>query len=193
MQLAHDQAVKIGARPKPNQDSLDQYARCIEGDPARFGEGAAPRAASAAGGPIPAGAAVERAHGEDRAEPDVRPRGAVRSPGHQPHSARVRPASRQVDRRTLTPDAAVGFVAWSASGSTVGAGVMQDTAQRGYDRLRIVDVLLGTGIRIGEVLSLAWDDIHDLDSDHPTAYIGWHLDKAARRVEGRKSGDAHTR
>ncbi|RUP40799.1 MAG: hypothetical protein EKK60_03000, partial [Gordonia sp. (in: high G+C Gram-positive bacteria)] len=56
------------------------------------------------------------------------------------------------------------------------------------DRLRIVDVLLGTGIRIGEVLSLAWDDIHDLDSDHPTAYIGWHLDKAARRVEGRKSG-----
>ena len=69
---------------------------------------------------------------------------------------------------------------------------MQDTAQRGYDRLRIVDAP-GTGIRIGEVLSPPGDDIHDLDSDHPTAYIGWHLDKAARRVEGRKSGDAHTR
>lgn len=60
---------------------------------------------------------------------------------------------------------------------------------RGYDRLRIFDVRLATGARIGEVLALIWADIHGLDGDDPvTVYIGHRLDKKSQRVAGRKSG-----
>lgn len=41
---------------------------------------------------------------------------------------------------------------------------------RGEDLLDIVDVMLGTGCRIGEVLALRWEDV-DLESTPPTATV----------------------
>lgn len=64
---------------------------------------------------------------------------------------------------------------------------IESRTARGYDRLRIFDVLLATGARIGEVLALTWDDIHGLDGDGPvTVYIGNRLDKKSHRAQGRR-------
>lgn len=39
--------------------------------------------------------------------------------------------------------------------------------KRAYDLVEIIDVMLGTGARIGEVLALRWQDIDGLDGDGP--------------------------
>lgn len=108
-----------------------------------------------------------------------------------PISAAYSPPRSAVRPRALTPDDAVEMrqriVAWQGTTSKLGP-------QRGYDRVRIFDVLLATGARIGEVLALTWDDVTGLDGDGPvTVRIAHRLDKRGRRVPGRKSdGDPYT-
>ncbi|MDV7101647.1 site-specific integrase [Gordonia amicalis] len=43
--------------------------------------------------------------------------------------------------------------------------------RRAHDLVEIVDVMLGTGARIGEVLALRWQDLTDLDADRVAATI----------------------
>lgn len=105
---------------------------------------------------------------------------------YSPVAAAYSPPRSSVRPRALTPDDAVEMrrriVAWQFGTSKLGP-------QRGYDRLRIFDVLLATGARIGEILALAWGDIVGLDGDGPvTVHIGYRLDKRGQRVPGRKSG-----
>jgi integrase len=105
---------------------------------------------------------------------------------YSPVAAAYTPPRSAVRPRALTPDDAVEMrrriLAWQFGTSKLGP-------QRGYDRLRIFDVLLATGARIGEVLALIWADIIGLDGDGPvTVYIGHRLDKKGQRVPGRKSG-----
>lgn len=105
---------------------------------------------------------------------------------YSPISAAYTPPRSSVRPRALTPENAVEMrrriTAWQVGTSKLGP-------QRGYDRLRIFDVLLATGARIGEVLALIWGDIAGLDGDgQVTVHIGHRLDKQSRRVAGRKSG-----
>jgi integrase len=105
---------------------------------------------------------------------------------YSPVSAAYAPPRSAVRPRALTPDDAVEMrrriVEWQGETSRLGPA-------RGYDRLRIFDVLLATGARIGEILALIWADITGLDSGGPvTVHIGHRLDKQGRRLVGRKSG-----
>ncbi len=66
------------------------------------------------------------------------------------------------------------------------------------DLSELVDVLLGTGMRIGEVLALRWQDL-DLDGDPPTACVCGTLVEprpghveALRRQDGTKTGKDRT-
>jgi len=107
---------------------------------------------------------------------------------YSPISAAYTPPRSAVRPRALTPEDAVEMrrriIAWQAGTKPYRGG-----PRRGYDRLRIYLVLLATGARIGEVLSLIWDDVTGVDGDGPvTVHIGHRLDKRGRRVAGRKSG-----
>jgi len=110
---------------------------------------------------------------------------------YSPITAAYAPPRSAVRPRALTNDDAVEMrrriVAWQGETSRLGP-------QRGYDRLRIFDVLLATGARIGEILAPIWEDIIGLDGDGPvTVHIGHRLDRQGRRVAGRKSGgDVYT-
>ena len=42
---------------------------------------------------------------------------------------------------------------------------------RGHDMLEIIEVFLGTGLRIGEVLALRWQDVSGLDSESPALTV----------------------
>ncbi|WP_244881109.1 site-specific integrase [Tsukamurella pseudospumae] len=188
VRLEHDQAVERGAKPSKSSDSISQYERCLEKVivPALRKvtlRELRPQRVDRFLRTLPANGRMAKTVLSQICDLGVRYEALDVNPtlrGYVPPRA-------QTDRRVLTPEAAVQFRqrvhAWMHQGATHGP-------KRGYDRLRIVDVLLGTGIRIGEVLALAWADVLDLDSDHPTLYVGWHLDKASKRVEGRKSGGA---
>lgn len=105
---------------------------------------------------------------------------------YSPVAAAYTPPRSAPKPRALTPADAVEMrrriVAWQGGGSKLGPA-------RGYDRLRIFDVLLATGARIGEALALEWSDVYGLDGDGPVqVYIGHRLDKKSHRVAGRKAG-----
>ena len=186
LRAEHAQAVARGAKPTKSSDSIDQYARCAE----KVVIPALREVTLRELRPQRVDRFLRGLSSNSRMAKTILSQACDLAVQYEaldinPTLRAFVPPRAEVDRRTLTPETAIQFRqlvhAWIHGGARRGPS-------RGYDRLRIVDVLLGTGIRIGEVLALAWDDIHDLETDHATAYIGWHLDKSSKRVEGRKSG-----
>jgi integrase len=102
-----------------------------------------------------------------------------------PVSAAYRSPKARREPRALTPDEAIAFrdriIVWQRS--------QRSGPRRGADRVELFDVLLATGVRIGELLALEWGGVHGLDGDGPvTVFVGWHLDFKGRRVPLRKGG-----
>jgi len=186
-----DRALAIGARPRKGHDTLDGYEDTI-------GRFIRPELRAVTLREL----TTQRA---DRFLRDCEPISAARTARtvlsqacklaiaygaleYSPISAAYTPPRSAVRPRALTPEDAVEMrrriIAWQAGTKPYRGG-----PRRGYDRLRIYLVLLATGARIGEVLSLIWDDVTGVDGDGPvTVHIGHRLDKRGRRVAGRKSG-----
>lgn len=182
-------AGKNGSRPRKTPDTLDAYSRTIE-------KVILPRLKAVALREL----STQRV---DRFLRDCRPVSAARDSrtvlsqackmavaygaiDYSPVAAAYTPPRAATKPRALSPDEAVEMrqriIAWQGDTSKLGP-------QRGYDRLRIFDVLLATGARIGEVLALTWDDVSGVDGDGTvTVHIGNRLDKKSRRVPGRKAG-----
>lgn len=178
-----------GARPRKTEDTLDGYERVIEKVliPAlravRLRELTTQRVDRYLRSCTPVSAARDARTVLSQACKMAVAYGAL---DYSPVAAAYTPPRSAPKPRALTPADAVEMrrriAAWQGGGSKLGPA-------RGYDRLRIFDVLLATGARIGEVLALTWDDIHGLDGDDPvTVYIGHRLDKKSHRVTGRKAG-----
>lgn len=173
VRLEHDQAVKRGAKPPKSSDSISQYERCLEKAivPALKQvtmRELRPQRVDRFLRPLPVNGRMAKTVisqmcdlGGRYEALDVNPTLRSYVPPRA-ESGRPRPYSRAaVQFRQRVHE-------WMHEGATHGP-------RRGYDRPGIVDVVLGMAIRIGEVLALAWDDVHDLGSDHPKLYIGWHL------------------
>jgi integrase len=178
-----------GARPGKTEDTLDAYARVIDKVliPAlrACGRVNSPRSESPRylRSCTPVSAARDSRTVLSQACKMAVAYGAL---DHSPVAAAYTPLRSAPKPRALTPADAVEMrrriVAWQGGGSKLGPAC-------GYDRLRVLDVLLATGARIGEVLALTWDDIHRLGGDGPVqVYIGHRLDKKPHRVIGRKAG-----
>ncbi|BDD84443.1 hypothetical protein TPB0596_42060 [Tsukamurella pulmonis] len=182
-------ALKNGGRPKKTGDTLDGYGRCVEKVvlPGLREVKLRELNTQRVDGFLRAQAAVSAAR-DARTVLSQACKLAVAYGvmDYSPVSAAYSPPRSAKKPRALTPEDAVEMrnriIAWQEVGSKLGPA-------RGYDRLRIFDVLLATGARIGEVLALVWDDVDGLDSDGPvTVHIGARLDAKSKRVEGRKAG-----
>lgn len=86
---------------------------------------------------------------------------------HNPVTETRLPARKQAEPRALTEDEQEalrrGIYKWMHQKGTSGP-------KRAPDLLDIVDMLLATGMRIGELCALRWDDV-DLGSEHPSILI----------------------
>lgn len=182
-------AEKNGARPKKTGDTLDGYSRCIEKiilpglREVKLRELNTQRVDGFLRGQAVVSAARDARTVMSQACKMAVAYGVM---DYSPVSAAYSPPRSAKKPRALTPEDAVEMrkriVEWQHAGSKLGPA-------RGYDRLRIFDVLLATGARIGEVLALTWADVSGLDGDGTvTVHIGARLDTKSKRVEGRKAG-----
>ena len=185
LQAEHAAALRAGGHPQRSEGTMYHYRRCSEKVivPAigklRVRELTTPRVDKFLR-ELPGNVKMARTVLQQVSEYAIR-YGAM---DFNPVAAAFKPPKPQRKPRALTPDEAILFreriTAWQ--------GAKHHGPRRGADRLELFDVLLSTGMRIGELLALEWSDVSGLDDTDSsvTVRIGWHVDFRGRRVELRK-------